>query len=44
VEVAVDKADGKVHILVRDHGPGIPEEFRPRIFEKFAQADVTDAR
>jgi DNA-binding response OmpR family regulator len=29
---------------VRDHGSGIPEEFRPRIFEKFAQADGTNAR
>jgi DNA-binding response OmpR family regulator len=29
---------------VRDHGHGVPEEFKPRIFEKFAQADATDAR
>jgi len=33
-----------VRISVRDHGHGIPAEFRPRIFEKFAQADATDAR
>jgi CheY-like chemotaxis protein len=33
-----------VRISVRDHGDGIPAEFRPRIFEKFAQADATDAR
>ncbi len=44
VEVTVGKADGNVDISVRDHGEGIPEEFRPRIFEKFAQADATDAR
>jgi signal transduction histidine kinase len=25
-------------VTVRDHGPGIPEEFKSRIFEKFAQA------
>jgi two-component system sensor histidine kinase/response regulator len=30
--------------LVRDHGPGIPVEFRSRIFQKFAQAEVGDAR
>ena len=28
-----------VRILVRDEGPGISEEFRKRIFQKFAQAD-----
>jgi signal transduction histidine kinase len=31
-------------IFVRDRGPGIPAEFRSRIFEKFAQAEVGDAR
>lgn len=44
VEVTVVEADGRVNIAVRDHGPGIPEEFRPRVFAKFAQADATDAR
>lgn len=29
---------------VQDHGPGIPEAFRARIFERFAQADSSDAR
>jgi DNA-binding response OmpR family regulator len=26
-----------------DHGSGIPEDFKPRIFEKFAQADGTNS-
>jgi len=45
-EVAVDikEHDDTVRIAVRDHGHGIPNEFRPRLFEKFAQADATDAR
>jgi len=29
---------------VEDHGCGIPEDFRPLIFEKFAQADSSTAR
>jgi signal transduction histidine kinase len=33
-----------VRIAVRDRGRGIPEAFKPRIFEKFAQAEVADAR
>lgn len=31
-------------ISVVDRGPGIPEEFRERIFGKFAQADTSDTR
>ncbi|MXP42078.1 PAS domain S-box protein [Altererythrobacter soli] len=31
-------------ITVSDQGPGIPEEFHTRIFEKFVQADSSDAR
>jgi PAS domain S-box-containing protein len=31
-------------ISVRDHGPGVPADFRPQIFEKFAQADGSDTR
>ena len=44
VVLSAEERDGKVRIAVRDHGPGIPEHFRSRIFEKFAQADTSDAR
>lgn len=35
VEVGSEKADEKVRIYVRDHGPGIPEAERSHIFEVF---------
>ena len=39
------QSEGDVfRISVRDHGPGIPVEFKPHIFERFAQADATDSR
>jgi PAS domain S-box-containing protein len=44
VVVAIEQRDHRVRISVRDHGAGIPAEFRPHMFEKFAQADATDAR
>jgi PAS domain S-box-containing protein len=45
-EVLLDAASlgTMVRVYVRDHGTGIPEAFRARIFEKFAQAEGTDAR
>jgi signal transduction histidine kinase len=36
--------DDTVRVAVTDSGPGIPEAFRGRIFEKFAQADGSDTR
>ncbi len=44
VEIGVEQRANKVRISVRDHGRGIPEEFRGRIFQKFAQADASDTR
>jgi signal transduction histidine kinase len=44
VSVAVEKGINTVRLTVRDHGPGIPVDFKPLIFEKFAQADAGDAR
>lgn len=36
--------DSWVRTSVRDHGPGIPEHFRARIFQRFAQADMGEDR
>jgi len=44
VAVGIERLDENFRISVRDHGRGIPEDFRHRIFEKFAQADATDER
>ena len=44
VEVSVEEESSNVRISVRDHGPGIAADFKPRVFERFAQADVNDAR
>ena len=44
IDVAVHRVKGYVRVSITDHGPGIPEEFQSRIFQKFAQADASDTR
>ncbi|QVM87885.1 CHASE domain-containing protein [Pseudomonas lalucatii] len=44
VEISARVVDSQVRVQVLDHGAGIAEEFRERIFQKFAQADGSDSR
>ncbi|MGN3973627.1 ATP-binding protein [Tsuneonella sp. SYSU-LHT278] len=44
VQIAIENAGGRARIEVRDRGEGIPEDFRDRIFGKFAMADGSDRR
>ena len=44
VEVTTEEHGHTVRIGVHDRGPGIPENFRTRIFGRFTQADSTTAR
>lgn len=44
VLVKVEQNQHRVKILVSDEGTGIPMDFQPRIFQKFAQADGSDSR
>lgn len=44
VVVAAERHGDMVRISVCDHGRGIPNEFRDKIFTKFAQADSSDTR
>ncbi|HEU0130381.1 MAG TPA: HAMP domain-containing sensor histidine kinase [Mycobacteriales bacterium] len=39
IVVAARCHDGECEIQVADQGPGVPPEFVPRLFEKFARAD-----
>lgn len=44
VIVEVTLEDGDVICTVTDFGPGIPDTFRERLFQKFAQVDSSDTR
>jgi two-component system, OmpR family, sensor kinase len=39
VEVSSEEHDGRVELHVRDAGPGFPDAFLPRAFERFSRAD-----
>src|SRR5579885_2966403 len=44
VHVRAEADAEKVKFRVSDRGPGIPEEFRKRMFNRFEQARISDAR
>jgi signal transduction histidine kinase len=44
VEIRIRRSDDRLQVSVTDHGAGIPPEFQPQVFEKFAQADTSASR
>ena len=44
VSIVVDEQPERVMITVRDKGRGIPKEFQSRLFNRFEQARISDAR
>ncbi len=44
VRLSLERKGSELRVAVADRGQGIPEEFKSRIFQKFAQADNTDGR
>ena len=44
VKISVTHGEGVARVSIADHGPGIPEAFRDKIFGRFSQADTSDAR
>ncbi len=44
VELTVERRKGDIFVSVSDQGPGIPDDFKNKIFQKFAQADSSDTR
>ena len=44
VEISVKATENFARVSVRDQGLGIPAELRPRLFEKFVQADASASR
>ncbi len=44
VSIKLDKENKYYRISVTDNGPGIPEDFKAILFEKFTQLDASDTR
>jgi signal transduction histidine kinase len=44
VALTVEKRDGWARVSVADNGPGVPEDFRGKLFGRFAQAENLDTR
>ncbi|MBX3651964.1 MAG: CHASE domain-containing protein [Burkholderiales bacterium] len=44
VGISAEQRGSIVRVAVRDHGPGIPENFRAAVFRRFERADNSDTR
>jgi len=44
VELRLMRQGSTIRFSVTDHGPGIPEDFHSKMFQKFSQADASDSR
>ncbi len=44
VLISAQSSSGMARISIADHGAGIPEDFRPHVFERFAQAETANTR
>ena len=44
VHIEAERVGDFVELRVRDHGPGVPPEFVPRLFTKFDRADTPTTR
>jgi PAS domain S-box-containing protein len=44
VFISTKTLDQRLQVAIRDQGMGIPEDFKSKIFQKFAQADASDSR
>lgn len=44
VEISTARHVDATRISITDHGPGIPDDFKPILFEKFTQSDSSDSR
>jgi signal transduction histidine kinase len=40
IAVSAEEAYGVLHVTVSDSGPGVPEEFVPRLFDRFARSSA----
>lgn len=44
IDISITKTNQCVKVCITDRGPGISEEFKKRIFQRFAQEDSSDSR
>jgi signal transduction histidine kinase len=40
IVIRAEQRDRHIRIAVEDHGPGVPDELEPRLFERFARGDA----
>lgn len=44
VDISVMGGENSARVSVRDYGPGVPADFRPQLFQQFAQGQAADGK
>jgi len=44
IEIYVERYEDAARVMIKDQGPGIPEEFQDSLFDRFTQVDGSDTR
>jgi len=44
IKIITSKEEKNIRVSIRDHGRGIPEEFKSRVFQAFSQADISNTK
>ena len=44
IDLRLERGPAAFRVSVIDRGPGIPDDFKPRVFERFSQADSSTSR
>jgi PAS domain S-box-containing protein len=44
IDISIARGDTHARVSVRDHGPGVPADFQPQLFQQYAHGQASDGK